>query len=336
VCGDGETDGIIIIIILSLLLLLLDFAVFCQGGALAYHFLCQHRRSIKVYSFDGQALHVNNTRETIYRHFPELHPNTTEYKGLKSSWEYVHAAMVGPEFENDTFGYFSSVTDESGQLKKWKQGDVIPENSNIVPLLTVDKFVKDRGLKIVDVLKIDAEGMDDEVIKGAYKTLHYHQLKMIEFECFECGLDRWQKLFKILDLNYGFDCYLSGTFHLMVRITNCWNNSLAYDFKRPLCDQRAEAGYFNCTEERAPDQRLSGNGYCAHRYRAATLAKMFEDMSLYRYSNNRRGNIFDDALLSVGTEFKDGKRLGVEYYSAEALKRRSGRDHKQNYTKLWW
>ena len=321
VCGDGGTE---------------DLAVFCIGGSQLYNFACQHRRSIKVFSFDGQFLHINNTRDTIYRHFPELHPNTSEYTGLKSSWEYIHAAMVGPSFENYTYGYFSSVTDESGALRKWKQGDIIPEKSSIVPLLTVDQFVKNRGIKTVDVLKVDAEGMDDEVIKGAYKTLHYHHVKMIEFECFECGVDRWQKLFKVLDLNYGFDCYLAGPFNLLVRITNCWNNSLAYDIKRPLCAQKAEAGYFNCTEERVADQRLAGNGYCAHRYRASALAKMFDDMSLYRYSSYRRGDIFTDALISVGTEFKDNKRLGVEFYSAEGLKRRSGRDHKKNFTKTWW
>lgn len=178
--------------------------------------------------------------------------------------------------------------------------------------------------------------MDDEVIKGSFRTLHYNHVKMLEFECFECGIDRWQDLFKTLDLHYGFDCYMSGNFHLLIRITNCWNNTLAYTPTRPLCNQRASAGYLNCTEERAPAMRLAGNGYCAHRYRAPVFARLLEEMSLYKYSNGRRGDVMDDALLSVSTEVRDGKRQGVEYYSAQALKRRSGRDIDRNFTKIWW
>lgn len=59
-------------------------------------------------------------------------------------------------------------------------------------------------------------------------------------------------------------------------------------------------------------------------------------MSIYKYANNRRGDIFEDALLTVGTEIKDGRRQGVEFYSSEALKRRSGRDMDKNFTKKWW
>jgi hypothetical protein len=91
---------------------------------------CQFRRAIKVISFDGQVSHVHDQRNTIYKHFPYLHPN---YNGpfsisvidlnkcqfnlyttyiipilffyqatkvsesqMKSSWEYVHAALTGP------------------------------------------------------------------------------------------------------------------------------------------------------------------------------------------------------------------------------------------------
>ena len=324
VCGDGETE---------------DLAMMCMGGLSPYpNNQCFHRRSIQVYSFDGQALHVQNTQNTIYKEWPELHPNasTSIVKGLRSSWEYNHYAMVGTKFENITHGYFANATDESGRLIPWQEGNPIPDLASVVPLMTVDKFVKERGLKTVDVIKVDAEGMDDEVLKGSFKTLHYNHVKMIEFECFECGFERWQELFKTLDLNFGFDCYLSGNFHLLARITNCWNNSLSYYPTRPLCETRATAGYFNCTEERDTASRLAGNGYCAHRFRAPVFAKLLDDMSLYKFANGRRGDIFDDALLSVGTESKNGKRQGVEYYSAQALKRRSGRDQEKNFTKKWW
>lgn len=82
--------------------------------------------------------------------------------------------------------------------------------------------------------------MDDEIIKGSFNTLHYNKVKFIELECFDCGYDRWQELFKTLDLNYGFDCYVSGNYNLLARLTNCWNNSIVAT--RPLCTSRAPAG----------------------------------------------------------------------------------------------
>lgn len=70
VCADGETE---------------DHAIYCAGGTEMHpNTLCQHRRSIQVYSFDGQILHVNNTRHTIYKQFPELDPNVSSTKGLKA------------------------------------------------------------------------------------------------------------------------------------------------------------------------------------------------------------------------------------------------------------
>lgn len=67
--------------------------------------------------------------------------------------------MVGPKYTNYTTGYFANVTDESGRLVPWIEGTPIPEKTSKVSLLTVDKFVKERGLETVDVIKIDAEGI---------------------------------------------------------------------------------------------------------------------------------------------------------------------------------
>ena len=49
-----------------------------------------------------------------------------------------------------------------------------------VPVVTLDDFFKVRGLPKVDILKIDAEGWDMEVLKGAVKTAAEADVVLIE------------------------------------------------------------------------------------------------------------------------------------------------------------
>ena len=95
---------------------------------------------------------------------------------MKSSWEYVHAALTGPTLPSNVthgihsrthiylfsklslfiwLGYFSDATDESGKLLLWKEGQQTPiEKVKLVPLLTVDTYCKQNGISTVDILKI--------------------------------------------------------------------------------------------------------------------------------------------------------------------------------------
>src|SRR5262249_15432267 len=47
---------------------------------------------------------------------------------------------------------------------------------------TLDKFCSERGVKQIDVLKIDTEGFDFEVLKGASSMLARKAIKFIYFE----------------------------------------------------------------------------------------------------------------------------------------------------------
>jgi len=64
-------------------------------------------------------------------------------------------------FTNHDFGTFSLV-----------QNKITNTNKNLtVPVTTLDKFVKDYQINHIDLLKIDVEGMDLEVLKGAVNVL---------------------------------------------------------------------------------------------------------------------------------------------------------------------
>ena len=52
----------------------------------------------------------------------------------------------------------------------------------IVPCLTLDSFISCQNFEKIDLIKIDAEGADFEVIKGARKMLEkYHPILFVEF-----------------------------------------------------------------------------------------------------------------------------------------------------------
>jgi FkbM family methyltransferase len=59
--------------------------------------------------------------------------------------------------------------------------------SEVVTITTVDSFVKDQGITGLDILKIDTEGFDLHVLRGAAETLRRGWIKVIMVEC---GLGR--------------------------------------------------------------------------------------------------------------------------------------------------
>jgi FkbM family methyltransferase len=55
-------------------------------------------------------------------------------------------------------------------------------NSIDVTVTTLDQFIQERGIDHVDFLKIDAEGFDLEVIKGAIESIKKNMIEHIQFE----------------------------------------------------------------------------------------------------------------------------------------------------------
>ena len=68
--------------------------------------------------------------------------------------------------------------------------------SEVVTITTVDSFVKDQGITGLDILKIDTEGFDLHVLRGAAETLRRGWIKVIMVEC---GLGRKIARFVPLD-----------------------------------------------------------------------------------------------------------------------------------------
>ena len=62
-----------------------------------------------------------------------------------------------------------------------------------VPVTTVDLFLKKRGIERVDLMKVDVEGLELSVLKGAKDAFAADRIQMVQFEFSE--LDVYARTF---------------------------------------------------------------------------------------------------------------------------------------------
>jgi FkbM family methyltransferase len=93
---------------------------------------------------------------------------------------YLNNVAVGSKTEIKIFnqikggGRSSFLTSTVDDLSKQEQIDVQVE--------TVDAYVKKNNIKKINLLKIDVQGFEDEVLKGAQETLKLNKIDIIETE----------------------------------------------------------------------------------------------------------------------------------------------------------
>lgn len=240
---------------------------------------------------------------------------------VKSFFVYNHAAVTA-EAKAGEVGYFTVRDDEGGQLVRGKAN--LPTAA--VPIITLDTFCDENKIDQVDIIKIDAETVDQEVILGATNTLLHRKVKMITMEV--DFYKRWAKMFQKLDQKFGFDCYANGEQDLMIRLTQCWDEALT------RCDTPSKTCAYGDLG-RYPANWVAGNVYCVHRIRAAGLNNLFDRMSLYHFANkSARGDLFVDN--SVGFQYGSHRidaatgqlHLQVSSRSIEDFERNFGRRFK--------
>lgn len=66
-------------------------------------------------------------------------------------------------------------------------GEIENNKCRDVQVSTVDEYAKARQINMIGYLKIDAEGMDLDVLKGAKEMLEAHRIQALQFEY----SDRW-------------------------------------------------------------------------------------------------------------------------------------------------
>lgn len=173
---------------------------------------------------DVGANHGTWTRETL-RYFPDAHYTLIEpqewlkpsFQDLLDSNSKITYYPVGAGSENGSFKFTIvdrddscsfRYTEEEAKENGFKQVDI--------PIITLNDLVKTNNLSIPDIVKIDAEGLDIEVLKGASDLFGKTEIFMVEagvvIKEFENSFlkmitfmeERGYRLFEITDLNRPF------------------------------------------------------------------------------------------------------------------------------------
>lgn len=107
-----------------------------------------------------------------------------------------------------------------------------PQHSRAVkvPITTIDAFVEKQGLERIDYCKIDTEGFDALVVRGAERTLRARKISLLQFEY----NDVWNRVDnRVHNLrsttefleSLGYDCYLLGRRNMVQLTRGLWDPS---------------------------------------------------------------------------------------------------------------
>jgi len=161
------------------------------------------RQGVTVTSFDGSSF-LCQTLNDVMRH------NMTDPQvRAHRVWKYVHSA-AGDKVGVVAFTKQSRESRPGFEGGKMKQAHTEGQ-TELVNVTTIDSYAEARGLK-VDLLKIDAEGADALVIRGALKTI-YSTVGLVTFEGYGKG-SLTETTISDFDA-HGFSCYstsLAGLF----------------------------------------------------------------------------------------------------------------------------
>ena len=119
---------------------------------------------------------------------PILHafePSPNQYKILEKKFKlekniYLNNVAVGSKFETKKFNQIGEGGRSSFLIST--VDDISKQEKINVEVITVDEYVKKHEIKKINLLKIDTQGYENEVLKGAQETLKSNKIDIIETE----------------------------------------------------------------------------------------------------------------------------------------------------------
>jgi FkbM family methyltransferase len=155
--------------------------------------------------------------QSIIHAFEPGRANFTELQRRTSGTQRVHlnqtalgASLGSFEFQENSQGDMSSLLEPSGDA--W--GTIVDRYT--VPVTTVDAYAAERSLSRIDILKIDTQGFDLQVLRGAQASLERRLVRFVLLELifanlytgqarvdevFRCLLDHQMQLVGIYDFH---------------------------------------------------------------------------------------------------------------------------------------
>ena len=108
--------------------------------------------------------------------YAALVQNTAHFRGV-----HLNKIALGRTPGRTTF--FENVCDDLGSLLEPDPSCGKVADQVTVDVSTVDEYCVARGIAGVDVLKVDAQGFDLEVLKGAGELMAQNRIRMVFTEC---------------------------------------------------------------------------------------------------------------------------------------------------------
>lgn len=184
----------------------------------------------------------------------------------------VHAAAVAAQpgeltlFDNEDFAAGSTLLDSANEIARKHMSGEYDGKRHIVKVkaVTIDDFVAEQKIDKVDLLKVDVEGYDIDVIRGAAKTISaMHPTVVMEFATFAITthrqllpadvlaefrgvfdhvyvIERWGMLRELVDDPKAWDfLYENANFRPVQDIVGAFEDSRMYPLLSELASPRA-------------------------------------------------------------------------------------------------
>ena len=136
--------------------------------------------------------------------FSELKDNLKKFKNRVVFENFG----IGSENKSLKINYNNEKTTHASFAKEAEKVDFVNNNlSKIVKVITLDSYIIKNKIKTLDFIKIDTEGFEPEVFKGALRSIKKLKPRFIQMEF------NWHHLFRNTTLNYyaellnGYDVY---------------------------------------------------------------------------------------------------------------------------------
>jgi FkbM family methyltransferase len=177
---------------LDFVAVLIDGKVFFDVGAnIGSYALSLHRKAKKIYAFEASKTNINYLEDNI---------RANGIDNIKT----INKAISSEDNRNIKI-YLSP--DAGGNHSIYDKFDGKYEN---IKTITLDSFYHRNNIEEIDIIKIDVEGAEFDVIKGANQTLNkFKPLLIIEF----CSTNASAAGFQLSDLyfhlkNLGYESYM--------------------------------------------------------------------------------------------------------------------------------
>lgn len=132
-------------------------------------------------------LSKNFTKANIYSFEPNINTFNVLKKNVGSTSSITPTNIGMSDYKKDTKIYTYTTDSISGHASMYKEVfSSMHKRSNLqsvdIKLETIDDFCLENKIEIIDFLKIDTEGHELDVLKGAKNMLNQGNIKIIQFE----------------------------------------------------------------------------------------------------------------------------------------------------------